>query len=107
MIMKRTFALLGIIGIALPYYFIFQFIQSNNGTWSTALFFEQISLNNGMKILNADLTIAASTFLIFLIYRLKVKAINKKQFIKYLASLFLVGFSLALPWYLYDHYDKG
>jgi hypothetical protein len=60
-----------------------------------------------MKILNADLTIAASTFLIFLIYRLKVKAINKKQFIKYLASLFLVGFSLALPWYLYDHYDKG
>ena len=98
---------MSVLGIALPYYFIFQFIQSNNGVWYTALFFEQISLNDGMKILNADLTIAASTFLIFLIYRLKVKAINKKQFIKYLASLFLVGFSLALPWYLYDNYDKG
>ena len=98
---------MSVLGIALPYYFIFQFIQSNNGVWSTELFFEQISLNDGMKILNADLTIAASTFLIFLIYRLKVKAINKKQFIKYLASLFLVGFSLALPWYLYDNYDKG
>ena len=105
--MKKVFALMSVLGIALPYYFIFQFIQSNNGVWSTALFFEQISLNDGMKILNADLTIAATTFLIFLIYRLKVKAINKKQFIKYLASLFLVGFSLALPWYLYDNYEKG
>ncbi|MGA1341156.1 MAG: DUF2834 domain-containing protein [Flavobacteriaceae bacterium] len=105
--MKKGVALLSILGVAVPYYYIFQFIQSNNGEWSTALFFEQINLNYGMSILNADLTIAASTFLIFIIYRLKIKAISNKQFIKYLASLFLVGFSLALPWYLYDHYNKA
>ena len=105
--MKKVFALLSVLGIAVPYYYIFQFIQTNNGEWSTALFFEQISLNYGMSILNADLSIAASSFLIFIIYQLKVKAISNQQFIKYLASLFLVGFSLALPWYLYDNYDKG
>ena len=59
-----------------------------------------------MGILNADLTIAAISFLIFLIHRLRVKAINKSQFIKYLVSLFMVGFSLALPLYLYDNYKK-
>ncbi|MDA9239965.1 DUF2834 domain-containing protein [Flavobacteriaceae bacterium] len=60
-----------------------------------------------MSILNADLTIAATSFLIFLIYRLRVKSISKSQFIKYLVSLFMVGFSLALPLYLYDNYKKG
>ena len=60
-----------------------------------------------MSILTADLTIAATSFFIFLIYRLKVKAISKKQFIKYFISLFTVGFSLALPLYLYDNYEKN
>ena len=60
-----------------------------------------------MSILNADLTIAATSFFIFLIYRLKVKAISKIQFIKYFISLFIVGFSLALPLYLYDNYEKN
>jgi len=59
-----------------------------------------------MGILNADLTIAAISFLVFLVHRLRVKAINKSQFIKYLVSLFMVGFSLALPLYLYDNYKK-
>jgi len=59
-----------------------------------------------MGILNADLTIAAISFLVFLAHRLRVKAINKSQFIKYLVSLFMVGFSLALPLYLFDNYKK-
>jgi RsiW-degrading membrane proteinase PrsW (M82 family) len=48
-----------------------------------------------------DLSVAASSFLIFLIY--KYKAENKNP-IKYLISLFVVGFSLALPLYLYDNH---
>ena len=104
--MKKVFAILCFVGIAFPYYFIFRFIEANNWEWSTSLFFEQINQNYAMSILNADLTIAAISFLIFLIYRLKVKAISKNQFIKYLVSLFMVGFSLALPLYLYDNYKK-
>ena len=104
--MKKVFAILCIIGIAYPYYYIFKFIETNNWEWSTSLFFEQINLNYAMGILNADLTIAAISFLVFLVHRLRVKAINKSQFIKYLVSLFMVGFSLALPLYLYDNYKK-
>ena len=105
--MKKVFAILCIVGAAYPYYYIFKFIEANNWEWSTSLFFEQINQNYAMSILNADLTIAATSFFIFLIYRLKVKAISKKQFIKYLVSLFIVGFSLALPLYLYDNYEKN
>ena len=104
--MKKVFAILCVVGIAFPYYYIFKFIEANNWEWSTSLFFEQINLNYAMSILNADLTIAATSFLIFLIYRLRVKSISKSQFIKYLVSLFMVGFSLALPLYLYDNYRK-
>ena len=104
--MKKVFAILCVVGIAFPYYYIFKFIEANNWEWSTSLFFEQINLNYAMSILNADLTIAATSFLIFLIYRLRVKSISKSQFIKYLVSLFMVGFSLALHLYLYDNYKK-
>lgn len=105
--MKKLFALLCILGVAVPYYNIYQFIQTNNGVWSTALFFEQINANYAMKILNADLAIAASTFLIFVVYKLAVKKISKIQFAKYMAALFLVGFSLALPLYLFDNYKRS
>ena len=104
--MKKVFAILCVVGIAFPYYYIFKFIEANNWEWSTSLFFQQINLNYAMNILNADLTIAATSFLIFLIYRLRGKGISKNQFIKYLVSLFMVGFSLALPLYLYDNYRK-
>ena len=104
--MKKLLAILCVLGVVLPYYNIYKFIEENNWEWSTALFFEQINLNYAMKILNADLTIAATTFLVFLIYKLVAKDIKLKQFLLYFASLFLVGFSLALPLYLYTNYNK-
>ena len=63
--MKKVFAILCIIGITYPYYYIFKFIETNNWEWSTSLFFEQINQNYAMSILNADLTIAATSFFIF------------------------------------------
>lgn len=104
--MKKIFALLCVVGVVLPYYNIYKFIETNNWEWSTKLFFEQINLNYGMKILNADLTVAATTFLIFIIYKLKIKYISLRQFLKYFISLFIVGFSLALPLYFYDNYNR-
>ena len=104
--MKNLLALLCVLGVVLPYYNIYKFVEENNWEWSTALFFDQINLNYAMKILNADLTVAATTFLVFIVYKLKAKHINLKQFFKYFAALFLVGFSLALPLYLYENYEK-
>ena len=83
--MKKVFAILCFVGIAFPYYYIFRFIEANNWEWSTSLFFEQINQNYAMSILNADLTIAATSFLIFLIYRLRVKAISNKSIHKVLS----------------------
>ncbi|MDG1720187.1 MAG: DUF2834 domain-containing protein, partial [Bacteroidia bacterium] len=41
--MKKVFAILCVLGIAYPYYYIFKFIETNNWEWSTSLFFEQIN----------------------------------------------------------------
>ena len=59
------------------------------------------------KLLKGLFIFISISFLIFLIYKLRVKAISKNQFIKYLVSLLMVGFSLALPLYLYDNYEKN
>ena len=104
--MKNVFAILSALGIIVPYYFIYKFIESNNWEWSTSLFFEQVDLNYAMNILSADLTIAATSFMVFLVYKFKTKSISQIQFVKYVFSLFLVGFSLALPLYLYDNYRE-
>ncbi len=104
--MKKLFAILCIFGVILPYYNIYKFIEANNWEWSTTLFFEQINLNYAMKILNVDLTLSALTFLLFIFYKLKINDLKLKQFLKYFVSLFIVGFSLALPLYLYDNYKQ-
>lgn len=104
--MKNVFLLLAIAGLVGPYYFMYKFIEANNWEWSTALFFEQINANAGMKILNADLTVAATTFLVFIIYKRSVQSISTKRFLTYFASLFLVGFSLAFPLYLYHNHKN-
>jgi len=53
-------------------------------------------------MISMDLTIAASSFLIFILYQFKSKKLNPT---KYLIALFLVGFSLAMPLYLYDNHN--
>ena len=104
--MKNLFLLLAIAGVAAPYYFIYKFIEANNWEWSTSLFFEQITASPGVKILNADLTVAATTFLVFIIYKRSTNALSTKRFLAYFASLFMVGFSLAFPLYLYYNYKN-
>ena len=104
--MKNIFLFFAIAGIVAPYYFIFKFIEANNWEWSTSLFFQQINATPGMKILNADLTVAATTFLVFIIYKRSINALSTKQFLTYFVSMFLVGFSLAFPMYLYHNYNK-
>ena len=104
--MKKVFLIFAIVGIAAPYYFIFKFIEANNWEWSTALFFEQINANPGMRILNADLTVAATTFFVFIIYKRMTNTLTTKRFLTYIASLFLVGFSFAFPMYLYHNYKN-
>ena len=95
--MKKIYIILCLLGIALPYYNLINYLKINN--WSMDGFFSLLYENYAVSMLSMDLTVAASSFLIFLIYNFRKKPF---KIIRYLIPMFLVGFSLALPLYLYD-----
>tara|TARA_B100001109_G_C18511204_1_gene311587 strand:- start:13 stop:315 length:303 start_codon:yes stop_codon:yes gene_type:complete len=100
--MKKVYLILCLLGVALPYYNLINFLKVNN--WSMDGFFSLLSENYAVSMISADLTVAATSFLIFLIYRFRKSPI---KIIRYLIPMFLVGFSLALPLYLYDNHKPN
>ena len=102
--MKKIFLILCILGVLLPYYHLYFFLTANN--WSMNGFWSEIYSNHAISMITMDITVAASSYLIFLIYQIVKNKITKYDFIKYFLSLFFVGFSLSLPLYLYDNYKN-
>ncbi|MDG2396648.1 MAG: DUF2834 domain-containing protein [Flavobacteriaceae bacterium] len=97
--MKKLFLILCILGVMLPYYNLINFLKTNN--WSMNGFFELLYANHAVSMISVDLTIAAISFLTFIIYKYNKTPL---KLFRYITCLFLVGFSLALPLYLYDNY---
>ena len=102
--MKKLFLVLCILGVILPYYQLYYFLVENN--WSMSGFWADIYSNHAISMITMDITVAATSFLVFIIYKFYNKKIDGRSFIKYLLSLFLVGFSLSMPLYLYDNYKN-
>ena len=102
--MKKIFLILCVLGVILPYYHLYFFLTDN--AWSMNGFWSEIYSNHAISMITMDITVAASSYLIFLIYQIVNNKITKYSFIKYFLSLFLVGFSLSLPLYLYDNYKN-
>ena len=102
--MKKIFLILCVLGVVLPYYHLYFFLTDND--WSMNGFWSEIYSNHAISMITMDITVAASSYLIFLIYQIVNNKITKYSFIKYFLSLFLVGFSLSLPLYLYDNYKN-
>ena len=100
--MKKVFLLLCFLGIAFPYYYLIKYLEQNNWEWSLSQFFNEANSNFASSMLSADLGVAAMSFFIFIIYKFYKKPM---KILKYMLCLFLVGFSLALPYYLYDNFD--
>ena len=96
--MKRIYLILCILGTALPYYNLIQFLISTKASMQG--FFTPLFATFPTAMISWDVTIAGTTFLVFLIHQSQKK--NFKIF-KYVIALFMVGFSLALPLYLYDN----
>ena len=90
-----------ILGVVLPYYHLINFLILNDGSMDG--FWSELFSSHPVSMISMDLTVAATTFLIFLIYK---KQKDQIKIAKYILSMFLVGFSLALPLYLYDNYEK-
>ena len=80
------------------------FLLENN--WSMSGFWADIYSNHAISMITMDITVAATSYLVFIIYKFYNKKIDGKSFIKYMLSLFLVGFSLSMPLYLYDNYKN-
>tara|TARA_B100000900_G_C20520806_1_gene692073 strand:- start:324 stop:632 length:309 start_codon:yes stop_codon:yes gene_type:complete len=102
--MKKLFLILCILGVVLPYYQLYYFLLENN--WSMSGFWSEIYSNHAISMITMDITVAATSFMFFLIYKFYNKKIDKLSFIKYMISLFFVGFSLSMPLYLYDNYKN-
>ena len=102
--MKKLFLVLCILGVILPYYQFYYFLLENN--WSMSGFWADIYSNHAISMITMDITVAATSYLVFIIYKFYNKKINGRSFIKYMLSLFLVGFSLSMPLYLYDNYKN-
>ncbi|MAI92940.1 MAG: hypothetical protein CMC20_04260 [Flavobacteriaceae bacterium] len=102
--MKKLFLVLCVLGVILPYYQLYYFLLENN--WSMSGFWADIYSNHAISMITMDITVAATSFLVFIIYKFYNKKIDGRSFIKYLLSLFLVGFSLSMPLYLYDNYKN-
>ena len=100
--MRIIYFILCVLGIALPYYNLINFLKVNN--WSMDGLFSLLYENYAVSMLSMDLTVAASSFLIFLIYKHRKSPL---KIFRYLVPMFLVGFSLALPLYLYDNHDSN
>ena len=99
--MKNILLIMCILGVVLPYYHLINFLILNNGSMDG--FWSELFSSHPVSMISMDLTVAATTFLIFLIYK---KQKDQIKIAKYILSMFLVGFSLALPLYLYDNYEK-
>ena len=98
--MKKVFFVLCVLGVVLPYYQLILFLNGSNPTYE--FFISEIYSSNPVSMITWDITIAYVSFLTFLIY----KRINDGLSIyKYLLAS-LIGFSLALPLYLYDNYKS-
>ena len=95
---KKTYLILCILGVFLPYYNLINFLKIND--WSMNGFFELLFSNYAVSMISMDLSVAASTFLIFIIAKFWKRP---KRLLRYIVPLFLVGFSLSLPLYLYDN----
>ena len=100
--MKKVYLILCVLGIILPYYHLINFLKNNQ--WSMDGFWNDIFYGtHSVSMITMDLTVAASTFMIYLIYQYKSKKIKIS---KYIICLFVVGFSLAFPLYLYDTHEN-
>jgi len=93
---KNLYLLLTVLGIILPYYFIFRFFASGNHGVIAAIF--QLFTTDMSAAFNADLLFSILVFWVF-VYK-ESKRINMENWWIFLAAT-LIGLSFALPLFLY------
>ena len=100
--MRNFYIFLAVMGIALPYWAMFSSILIDQFTVSQ--FFAAWFENNAVKMIAADLGVAATTFSAYIIYMFKKE--KGPHPLKYFLMMFGVGLSLAMPMYFLNTFKK-
>jgi phosphoglycerol transferase MdoB-like AlkP superfamily enzyme len=94
---KNIYLVLLLLGLLIPYYFLFKFLSSNGLNFS--LLVQQLFANDISTFFAVDLVISILVFWIYMFAEAN-KLQMKNSWLYLLASL-LVGLSFALPLFLY------
>lgn len=94
---KNLYLVLSLIGLVLPYWFLFNFLKSNG--LNVALLIEQLFANSISTFFAVDLIISIIVFWVYMISE-AIKLQMKNWWLYIFASL-TVGLSFALPLFLY------
>jgi hypothetical protein len=94
---KNVFLALAVIGLLVPYYFLFQFLRANG--FAVALLVPQVFANSASTAFTMDLMISIVAFWIYMFAETN-KLRMRNSWVYLLASL-LIGLSFALPLFLY------
>jgi uncharacterized protein DUF2834 len=99
---KNIYLVLALLGLLIPYYFLFKFLGASG--MNISLLVQQLFANNISTFFAVDLVISILVFWIF-IFAEANKLRMKNSWLYFLASL-LVGLSFALPLFLYFRESK-
>jgi hypothetical protein len=94
---KRLYALLAVVGLILPYYFLARFLSAHG--LNLPLFMEQLFANDIATFFAVDLIIATIVFWLFAIVEMRRRPIRYGWLA--IPATLLVGLSFALPLFLY------
>lgn len=94
---RHVYLALAILGIILPYYHYWQFVQTYGN--DLARFFSDVLVNDSSRFILMDMVVTAIAFFVF------VALDSKKRKVKYawiaVAGVFMVGVSFGFPLYMY------
>jgi glycerol uptake facilitator-like aquaporin len=96
---------LAVLGVILPYYYYWSFIQEYGN--DLVRFFSDTLVNDSSRFILMDMVMTAVAFFVF------VALDSKKRKVKYawiaIAGVFMVGVSFGFPLYMYfrDKYSKS
>lgn len=99
---KSIYLALAILGLAMPYYFLFQFINANG--FDIPLLVQQLFANHISTFFAVDLIVSIIVFWVWMIAEANKLQMNN-WWLYILASL-TVGLSFALPLFLYVREQK-
>jgi Protein of unknown function (DUF2834). len=94
---KNIYLVLTLLGLLLPFYFLFKFVGSNG--LDIALLFQQLFANDISTFFAVDLVISILVFWIYMF--IEANKLQMKNSWLYLLASLLVGLSFALPLFLY------